>query len=101
VITFELWRGSVDINLDKLGCSRALCDLPAGIDSALVTWFTFGVTAYIVAVCLSAVTMPGRTTLDADPLVPRESVAELVRQSDLWKARYSAGVSIDKTVKKD
>lgn len=79
-VTFDVWVAAVSVYLDRLQCPRPLAEMPAGIDSALATWFRRGVRAYAVARALNAVPWPGHTTLDADPLVParrRQVMAEL------------------------
>jgi hypothetical protein len=81
-VTFDVWVAAVSVYLDRLQCPRPLAEMPAGIESALATWFRRGVRAYAVARALTAVCWPGRATLNADPLVPnnRRRVLAEVRE---------------------
>jgi hypothetical protein len=78
-VTFDVWVAAVTVYLDRLQCPRPLAEMPAGIESALATWFRRGVHAYAVARALTAVPWPGRATLDSDPLVP-ENRRRVVRE---------------------
>jgi hypothetical protein len=55
-----------------LYCGRSLADLPAGVTLWLRWAHRRGTPAQAAAEFLADVRWPGRVTLDADPLVPRQ-----------------------------
>ncbi len=62
--TFAEWCYLVSGRLE-IYCGRALAELPAGVESALVTWHAHGVSAFVVAYCLALVAPPvDRVRLD-------------------------------------